>query len=201
MVQRNTSKGGCLSQWKYHMISLVWQVTRGKASNVLTVTTVICCIMRWIPHFMVKSISEKWCILLIWTDLEVLRYIFDWYKLSLALHGSFMWQMKICLFAFQREISATVIQKVTFFFFLQHVSPRLTLLLLNQYKSFLTVALTGAVWFKYCTRECNFHHSVVELLSMVFCCNNVTRLIFQTASENIWTVFSHPYCYDFHTIL
>lgn len=86
-------------------------------------------------------------------------------------------------------------------FFLHHRSPRLTLLLLNQYKSFLIVALIEAVWFKYCTRECNFHRSVVKLLSTVFRCNNVTRFIFQAASGNIRTVFSHPCCYDFHTIL
>lgn len=28
-----------------------------------------------------------------------------------------MWQMKVCPFAFQGEISATVIQKVAYFFF------------------------------------------------------------------------------------
>lgn len=136
--------------------------------------------------------------MLIWTDSEFIP-IFD-IKLSLALYRSFMWQMKVCPFSFQGEISATVIQKVAYFF-LHHGSPRLTLLLLNQYKSFLIVALIEAVWFKYCTRECNFHRSVVKLLSTVFRCNNMTRLIFQAASGNIRTVFSHPYWYDFHTIL
>lgn len=35
-----------------------------------------------------------------------------------------MWQMKVCPFAFQGEISATVIQKVAYFFFFASQEPQ-----------------------------------------------------------------------------
>jgi len=72
------------------------------------------------------------------------------------------------------------------------------MLLLNQYKSFLTDTLIEELWLIYCTRACSFHHTVVKLFGMVFFCNSVTGLIFQTASENIRTVSPLSYCYDFH---